>query len=229
VAKHADRQAPTHGHGWAYTRLIELHDGMRDDLALLQRVAATVVAGDRDDEAAGDRDDKAADDEARRETAATALRDLSIRRPGWTLSRYCVAFCGFVHEHHSVEDAVLFPMLLQHGGDEERLRSVIAKLADDHRILAGQLEQVERALVEPPRDRAARDAAIEAVDRLVEQLRDHLEFEETSLAPALDAVSQVVSEDDVPRPPPDPLDRPPEHTFQPDRRQGPERPRRGQP
>ena len=46
---------------------------------------------------------------------------------------------------------------------------------------------------------------VEAVESLAEALEAHLALEEASLAAALDAVSQVVSEEDVPPPPPDHL------------------------
>lgn len=178
---------PAHlgGHGWAYTRLIELHDAMRRDVALLRRASAAVAGGEQG-------------------AAEAALRELSMRRPGWTLTRFCAAFCGFVHEHHAVEDAVMFPMVLQHGnGDTGELRAVMAKLTADHQALAGRLAEVEQTLGQP--GSGGPDLA-RAVARLAEDLEEHLAFEEASLGPALDAVSRVVSEEDVPAPPPDPLD-----------------------
>ena len=37
--------------GWALTRLIQVHNAMRDDLALLQQVSAAEAAGDGTDAA----------------------------------------------------------------------------------------------------------------------------------------------------------------------------------
>jgi hemerythrin-like domain-containing protein len=157
-----------------------LHDAIRGDLALLRRVAAAVATGG--------------------EGATPALRDLAVRRPGWSLTRFCTTFCGFVHEHHSVEDAVVFPMVLEHGGGNG-LRDVVAKLTEDHRVVAGLLDEVDAALAGPPGDPAARSAAVAAVERLAERLEEHLRYEEASLADALDAVSRAVPEEHVPAPP----------------------------
>ena len=58
-----------------------------------------------------------------------------------------------------------------------------------------------------PADRASRtpspSCAAAAVERLAENLQSHIDFEERNLAPALNALSKVVSEDDVPPPPRD--------------------------
>jgi hypothetical protein len=180
------RQAGRRGEqGWALTRLIGLHNGMRNDLALLRRAVAA-----------------ATEDGAEAYAAAAALDDLSFRQPGWSLQAYCTEFCGFVHEHHSVEDTMLFPALQQQAGQEPRLRGVIDKLMADHRILTGYLDEVEKTLGALPGDAAARTAAAAAVERLAEHLEAHLDFEEGNLASALNMLSRVVSEDDFPAPPP---------------------------
>jgi ABC-type transporter Mla subunit MlaD len=80
---------------------------------------------------------------------------------------------------------------------------VIDKLRADHRALAGLLDQAQRLVTALPGDAAARSAAAAAVDRLAENLQSHIDFEERNLAPALNALSEVVSEDDVPPPPGD--------------------------
>jgi hypothetical protein len=66
---------------------------------------------------------------------------------------------------------------------------------------------VLRTVGDLPGDAAAREAATNAVNRLSERLRAHLDVEERLLTPALNAVSLVVSEDDVPAPPPEHLGR----------------------
>lgn len=72
------RQAGRRGEqGWALTRLIGLHNGMRNDLALLRRAVAA-----------------ATEDGAEAYAAAAALDDLSFRQPGWSLQAYCTEICG---------------------------------------------------------------------------------------------------------------------------------------
>jgi hypothetical protein len=170
--------------GWALTRLIQLHDGMRNDLALLDRIGAAVAAGDD-------------------AVAAADLDQLAIRRPGWTLPTFCAAFCGFVREHHTTEDEVVFPMLLHHAdGRTGDLAAVVGKLKADHRVLAAYLDEANRAVGALPGDPPARAAAVRAIHDLAAHLGAHLDFEEERLAPALNAVSRIVSEDEVPAPPP---------------------------
>jgi hypothetical protein len=159
---------------------------MRNDLALLRRAVAAATR-----------------DGAEADAAAAALDDLSFRQPGWSLRTYCAEFCGFVHEHHSVEDATVIPALLQQQGVKDpELRKVIDKLSADHRVLTGYLDEVERALGALPGDEAARERAAAAVARLSERLQAHLDFEEDNLASALNMLSRVVSEADFPALPP---------------------------
>jgi len=181
---------PNNNAGWALTRLIRLHQGMREDLALLGRVSHALRRGDDG-------------------AAARMLAGLSMSATGWRVRAFCAAFCGFVHEHHATEDAIVFPMVLR---QDPSLRAVVDKLMAEHRELAGYLDEVEGAFEalaghgaarEAVRDAAPREAAVRAVEQLSVRLAAHLEFEERELAPALNAVSLVVSEDEVPPPPPE--------------------------
>jgi hemerythrin-like domain-containing protein len=167
--------------GWALQRLIMVHDGMRDDLALLRRAVYAVTRPDQDVAA-----------------AVAALGEVSLRDPLWSLRRYCANFCSFVNDHHAVEDSMLFPVLLANRRNREAgLRKVIEQLQADHRILARYLDDVEQALLSAPDDDTAKAAAMEAVELLSEHLESHLAFEEAKLAPALNALSAVVPEDDL--------------------------------
>lgn len=174
--------------GWALTRLVRIHEAIRNDLALLQRVSAAVGTGDN-------------------ATAVAVLQRLSISQPAWTLGTYCLAFCTFVHEHHQTEDDMLFPMLLQQiGGQDGDLATVIDKLTADHRAVAADLDRVQGRVGTLSDEPAARSAAVRAVEELRERLETHLNFEEEHLAPALIAISRLVSEAEVPPPPPEQMD-----------------------
>ncbi|HZB29906.1 MAG TPA: hemerythrin domain-containing protein [Streptosporangiaceae bacterium] len=171
--------------GWALQRLIMVHDGMRDDLTLLRRAVYAATRPDQDVAA-----------------AVAALGEVSLGDPLWSLRRYCAHFCSFVHDHHSVEDSMLFPVLLANRRNREAgLEKVIEELQADHRVLARYLDDVERALTNAPNDDAAKAEAIEALERLSEHLESHLAVEEARLAPALNALSAVVTEDDLLPPP----------------------------
>lgn len=173
--------------GWALTRLLLLHEGIRADVDLLRRVSAAVEAGDD-------------------QRALADLQKLTARTPAWTLQTFCVAFCDFVHAHHSTEDALMFPMLLQHaGGQGADLAEVIDKLKADHRALAGMLDRAQHAVAALPADPAARSAAVHAVDDVTRHLVAHLDDEEQQLGTALNTVSRMVPEHEVPPPPPEHL------------------------
>lgn len=159
--------------GWALRRLLDIHGGLRNDLARLQR-AVTAVTEDGQD----------------RDTAAAALAGLTFSRPRWTLRRFCAGFCGSVHGHHATEDTVLFPMLLRRQGTDGALGEVVDRLRAEHRTLTGLLDAVEQALAALPGDAAAKVAATGAMARLSDQLEAHLRFEEEQLAPALNARSR---------------------------------------
>jgi len=173
--------------GWALTRLLQLHEGIRADVELLNRVGAAVEAGD----------DRGAQAE---------LQLLAARAPSWTLQTFCAAFCDFVHAHHATEDTLMFPMLLQHaGGEVADLAGVIDKLKADHRALAGNLDRAQRAVAALPAVPATRSAAVHAVRDVARHLVAHLDEEEQRLGPALNVVSRVVPEHEVPPPPPEHL------------------------
>jgi hypothetical protein len=171
--------------GWALKRLIMVHDGMRDDLALLRRAVFALTRRDQDLGAAID-----------------ALGEVSFSDPAWALRRYCAHFCGFVHDHHAVEDNMLFPVLLANRRNREAgLGKVIEQLQADHRVLARYVDEVERALLAASDDDAAKTAAVVAIERFAAHLESHLALEEAKLAPALNALSAVVAEDDLLPPP----------------------------
>jgi hypothetical protein len=98
--------------GWALRRLLEIHDGLRSDLARLRRAVAAVSEDGQDVDA-----------------ATAALGALSFRQPGWTLRRFCAGFCASVHGHHATEDTVLFPILLRRQGADGALGVVVVVLA----------------------------------------------------------------------------------------------------
>lgn len=174
--------------GWSLKRILAVHKGIRSDLALLQRAVDAITKEGQDVE-----------------TAMSAIGELSFIGPGWTFRTYCDFFCKVVHEHHTTEDALVFPPLLGLPGSQtEEFRAVIKRLETEHAAISGYVAEVERTLQALPGDEAAKDAAARAMDQLSEHLRAHLSFEEEELAPALNELSRAVPEDQVPPTPPAP-------------------------
>lgn len=104
--------------------------------------------------------------------------------PGLSLQirQHCVAFCESLHFHHTSEDAV-FPQLAE---GFPHLREPIDRLIEEHRVvdrLRGELEALLADLRTADPVRFLAD-----LDRLAEELRAHLAFEEESLVPALSEI-----------------------------------------
>lgn len=136
-------------------QLIEVHQGLRERLARLRQQAA---AGDPGP-GAGAGFDASADG----------------------LLGHCLSFCRAVHTHHAGEDTGLFPVL-QAAAPE--LAPVIAKLAEDHMLVAGILQQVRDLLTSA----AGPETLRRELDGLTAILESHFSFEERRLATALDAL-----------------------------------------
>lgn len=97
---------------------------------------------------------------------------------GADLVLFCHGFCTALSGHHVSEDAALFPELAaRHPG----LRPVIAKLTQDHEMIAALLTQFSRALTAsaPP------DELIRHLDGLSAIMESHFSYEERELLDAL--------------------------------------------
>ena len=142
-----------------------VHDMLRKDMLVVQRLATRVSQGDTPGEVEAE------------------LRRLQTSGPLFKLRANCLTFCQTLHAHHHGEDAVLFPAVRQAA---PQLVATIDKLEDDHREVASLVQDVER-LTSDLGDDQTRTALIEALDRLSATLLEHLEFEETTLQPVLES------------------------------------------
>jgi Hemerythrin HHE cation binding domain len=151
-----------------------VHDMIRQDLAMIQQLAADTAAGQP------------------ASTIRRGLRALASASPIWQLKAGCLRHCRFVHSHHSHESSLLFPALRQ---ANPALNPVVDKLEADHQHVATLLDEVEAAtehlatehlttgeLAEPA---AARDRLIGALGALSTDLLAHLAFEEEHIASTL--------------------------------------------
>ncbi len=94
---------------------------------------------------------------------------------------YCHGFCAALSGHHLGEDTALFPELsARHPG----LRPVIAKLGQDHELIAALLTQFDQALkAAAPRGELARH-----LDGLGAIMESHFGYEERQLLGVLSAL-----------------------------------------
>ncbi|HUZ39089.1 MAG TPA: hemerythrin domain-containing protein, partial [Streptosporangiaceae bacterium] len=158
--------------GATYTRrgrligghLIEVHDHLRTELDRIRDLIRQVREGALD--AGG---------------ARSAINDMTMRQNDWALGAYCASYCRFVTGHHTLEDEAVFPHLR---ASEPGLEPVIDRLADEHKIIHGVLNDVDRALVEHVRNPDF-EALQQAVDILTDTLLSHLAYEESQLVEPL--------------------------------------------
>ncbi len=94
--------------------------------------------------------------------------------PGADLLLYCHGFCAALSGHHVSEDAALFPEL---SARHPELRPVIAKLAQDHEMIAALLTQFGRAL----NAAAVPEELARHLDGLSAIMESHFSYEERQL------------------------------------------------
>jgi hypothetical protein len=128
--------------------LIEVHDHLRSELAQLRGLLDQLRGGTVD-----------------ASHARSVISQMTIRQNNWTVGAYCASYCRILTQHHSMEDVGIFPHLRSR---EPGLAPVLDRLANEHQIIHGVLEAVDRAFVEfvaDPDDFAGIDAAIDALNR----------------------------------------------------------------
>ncbi|WP_433384412.1 LLM class flavin-dependent oxidoreductase [Micromonospora sp. KLBMP9576] len=141
--------------------LIDVHDGLRAELARLHDLVEQVGAGLLD---AG--------------TARSHINTMTMRQNKWTLGTYCESYCRVVTTHHTLEDRAIFPHL--RGGDA-RLAPVLDRLEQEHHAIHDVLERVDRALVAFVSVSDGMPELRAAVDLLSDTLLSHLAYEEREL------------------------------------------------
>jgi alkanesulfonate monooxygenase SsuD/methylene tetrahydromethanopterin reductase-like flavin-dependent oxidoreductase (luciferase family) len=149
--------------------LIQVHDGLREELTRIRDLIEQVSTGATDPGVARDH-----------------INQLTIRQNNWTVGVYCESYCRVVTTHHTIEDQSVFPHLRR---ADPRLVPVIDRLQEEHVAIHGVLEQVDRALVAfvagPDGIKELRAAA----DLLTDTLLSHLAYEERELVEPLARLS----------------------------------------
>jgi hemerythrin-like domain-containing protein len=141
--------------------LVTVHNHLRDELEQLRQLIRDVRQG------------ATAPAEAR-----SYLNKMAMRQNYWTLGAFCANYCRVLSMHHAIEDQRMFPDLRL--GDES-LGPVLDKLAAEHEVIAGVLDEVDRALVAMVGDESRLSETEDAIDRLADALLAHLQDEEDAL------------------------------------------------
>jgi hypothetical protein len=151
--------------------LLWVHEAIRRDLATVRRMAAEVTAG------------------APVADITAGIRSLAVNGPLWHLKINCLRYCRFVHSHHILESAMLFPELRRMN---PALSAVVDKLEADHASVSGLLDDVsaaaqalgERELGERDEPQV-RERLTGALQRLSTDLLAHLSYEEEHISDTL--------------------------------------------
>jgi hypothetical protein len=149
-----------------FRELLAIHAYLRRDLQTVRRLA---------DEA---RDGLAPD------AILAEIRELKTNSPLWQLKFGCIHYCRFVHAHHTIEDAAVFPMVRKH---DPSLNRMVDRLEEDHLTVHHITERIAAVA-----DQVATDVSGERRSELVAALSDlenhllaHLALEEQTLGPLL--------------------------------------------
>ncbi|QLQ36062.1 LLM class flavin-dependent oxidoreductase [Micromonospora robiginosa] len=145
--------------------LVDVHDHLRQELAqvrdLLEQVRRGAVSPGG---------------------ARAALNAMTMRQNDWTLGAYCAAYCTVVTQHHGLEGASVFPHLRR---ADASLAPVLDRLEQEHVVIHGVVESVDRALVELVASPGDFTGLQEAVDLLTDTLLSHLSYEEHQIVEPL--------------------------------------------
>lgn len=167
---HTDASGRTYGEldNAAPQHLVDIHNGLRSELAQLREILDQVRSG-----------------HASVGQARSVLNTMTMRQNNWTLGAYCESYCRIVTGHHTLEDRSIFPHLRS---SEPALAGVIDQLETEHDEIHGLVDGLDRALVSlvgsdgtgtPGRE--ALDGVQRALDVLTDALLSHLAYEEREL------------------------------------------------
>ena len=156
----ADNAAPQH--------LVDIHNGLRAELAQLRDVLGQVRSG-----------------HATVGQARSVINTMTLRQNNWTLGAYCESYCRILTGHHTLEDRSVFPHLRS---SEPGLERVIDQLETEHVEIHGLVEALDRSLVAlvgtdgtgTPGSGALAEVQ-RSLDVLTDALLSHLAYEEREL------------------------------------------------
>jgi hemerythrin-like domain-containing protein len=97
------------------------------------------------------------------------------------LRLFCAGFCATLTTHHTAEDGALFPRVL---GRRPDLTAVVAKLIEDHALLASLITGLDDAI-----QRDSSDVVLRHLDGIEAIMTSHFGFEERQLVELMDAMT----------------------------------------
>jgi len=146
--------------------LIDVHDGLREELDRLRDLVGQVERG-----------------KLRPQEVRSHVNRMTIRQNDWTLGVFCESYCRILTGHHTLEDRSVFPHLRR---AEPSLAPVLDRLGEEHDVISELLERVDRALVAlVAGDEDGMARVRDEVDLLTDALASHFSYEERELVEPL--------------------------------------------
>ncbi|MEU9485304.1 nitroreductase/quinone reductase family protein [Streptomyces decoyicus] len=117
-----------------------------------------------------------------RQELALIRKEIAESGPGLgvQLRVNCLALCQGLHNHHTGEDAGMFPMLGRH---HPELAPALERMQQEHEKLAVLLDALQQAISTEGADPGS---VLSEVERLTEEVERHLAYEEEQLIPVFD-------------------------------------------
>ena len=154
-----------------FEELLWVHGVLRRDLDRVERLAGEVAAG------------------LPGAVLEAELGELKTSGPLWQLKVNCLRYCRFVHLHHSLEDALLFPALRD---ADPAIAPVVDRLEADHVRVSDLLDAVEAAAARlTAAEEDARADVVLTLDELHAHLLEHLDYEELNAGPVLRRLERI--------------------------------------
>ncbi|MEU5401503.1 nitroreductase/quinone reductase family protein [Streptomyces sp. NPDC005963] len=100
-------------------------------------------------------------------------------RVGVQLRINCLAMCQGLHNHHTGEDTMMFPVLARR---HPEAAPVLERLGREHQKIAVLVDELQRVVAA---DDSEPRVLLAEVERLTRELEDHLTYEEEQLLPLL--------------------------------------------
>jgi len=149
-----------------FRELLYIHSHLRRDLQTVRRLA------------------EQARDGLSPATILEEIRTLETSSPLWRLKFGCWTYCRFVHAHHTIEDAAVFPMVRK---ADPSLNPIVDRLEEDHLKVHHITERIAEVADEVAGDASgvSRFKLVEALTDLETHLLEHLDVEEQALGPLL--------------------------------------------
>jgi hypothetical protein len=145
--------------------LVAVHDNLRAEMRQVLDVIDQVVAGTADPHA-----------------ARSLVNRMTMRQNYWSVGAFCASYCRILTLHHTIEDQRLFRDLRSH---DEGLGPVLDRLSEEHEVIAGVLDRVDRSLVAMLADPSTVGEVRREAVLLSEVLLSHLAYEEEQLVDPL--------------------------------------------